>query len=346
MRYVFTDFDEFADAARGLNGRYVPTAASRDAWWIEPVRVGRIGIDRVQVGSPATYVGDGDAGQIAVAVPLTPPEAIRYDGQLLTSDSFVLLRHDHPLTVSSPGLMRWGALTIPMDVAATDPRFDEALFWSTSIRGNICRNAEPASLRRLTLLMGLLCGDHDTIRIVDQVAVAAAEEDVLLAAASLMRSPPPQQRTAKGRPALARNRILARAMEYLRANEGQPVRVEDLCRAANVSERTLRNVFNEFFGIGPAKFLRARQLQEIRAALLTAELDSVTVSSVATRFGVWDFSLFARNYRSLYGESPSQTLRDGVTRRLLARQRPKGTLSSASRSWIAYATRRFSGHAE
>jgi hypothetical protein len=31
--------------------------------------------------------------------------------------------------------------------------------------------------------------------------------------------------------------------------------------------------------------------------------------AVAARFGVWDFSLFARNYKAIYGETPSTTLK-------------------------------------
>ena len=85
--------------------------------------------------------------------------------------------------------------------------------------------------------------------------------------------------------------------------------IQDLCRAADVSERTLRNIFQEYFGVGPMRLLKMRQLHEIRAALLTADPVHDTVASIAGRFGVWDFSLFARNYKALFGESPSETLR-------------------------------------
>ena len=70
----------------------------------------------------------------------------------------------------------------------------------------------------------------------------------------------------------------------------------DLCRATGVAERTLRNIFHEYFGVGPIRFLKVRQLQDIRQALLAADSTHETVTRIAARFGIWDFSLFARNY--------------------------------------------------
>jgi len=129
---------------------------------------------------------------------------------------------------------------------------------------------------------------------------------------------------------LSRERVIARALELIRAHDGQPLFTSDLCRAAGVSERTLRNTFNEYFGVGPIRLLKMRQLREIRAALLAADPAHETVASIAGRFGVWDFSLFARNYKRLFGESPSQTLRT-----------PAGSSEHPDTSWLNYAVRKF-----
>jgi hypothetical protein len=65
--------------------------------------------------------------------------------------------------------------------------------------------------------------------------------------------------------------------------------------------------------------------------LLAADPVHETVASIAGRFGVWDFSLFARNYKRLFGESPSQTLRT-----------PAGSSDYAEdNSWLSYAVRKF-----
>jgi AraC-like DNA-binding protein len=120
------------------------------------------------------------------------------------------------------------------------------------------------------------------------------------------------------------------------ASEGQPLFIDDLCNATQVSERTLRNIFQEYFGVGPMRLLKVRQLREIRSALLRGDPIADTVTKIAARFGVWDFSLFARNYRALYGEAPSQTLRKPRDRGNALRDDEEMTPT-----WIAFAARQF-----
>ena len=79
------------------------------------------------------------------------------------------------------------------------------------------------------------------------------------------------------------------------------------------------------------RMVRVRQLHEIRAELVSADRAQDTVTRIASRFGVWDFSLFARNYRRLYGESPSETLH----------QPPQRRAAVHDGSWIRYASRIF-----
>jgi AraC family ethanolamine operon transcriptional activator len=136
-----------------------------------------------------------------------------------------------------------------------------------------------------------------------------------------------------GRPQVSRTRIIARCLELMDASAGQPMLIGDLCRASQVSERTLRNVFQEYFGVGPMRLLKVRQLREIRAALAGADAGEQTVAKIAARFGVWDFSLFARNYRALYCETPSTTLRS----------KPQSYIRQQAMrpTWIRYAARRF-----
>ena len=50
----------------------------------------------------------------------------------------------------------------------------------------------------------------------------------------------------------------------------EQVYAEDLCRAAGVSERTLRNVFYEHFGIAPHRYLMIARLNRVRAAIREA----------------------------------------------------------------------------
>src|SRR5262245_3160055 len=100
-RWVFTDFDQFADTISGLNGRYLPTASSRSDWWIDLRSVSRLKVQQLQVGAPSTFAGDGEPGELTIGIPMTDPTAISIDGEPMPEDSFILIRHGQPLTYSA-----------------------------------------------------------------------------------------------------------------------------------------------------------------------------------------------------------------------------------------------------
>jgi AraC family transcriptional regulator, ethanolamine operon transcriptional activator len=84
--------------------------------------------------------------------------------------------------------------------------------------------------------------------------------------------------------------------------------VGDLCEAAGVSERTLRNAFQSVYGMSPIRFLQLRRLHQVRRALRRDA--AVSVTEVALRHGFVNLGRFAAEYRQLFGESPSLTRRN------------------------------------
>jgi AraC-like DNA-binding protein len=97
--------------------------------------------------------------------------------------------------------------------------------------------------------------------------------------------------------------------EVVEANFHRSLLVSDLCRIIGVSERTLRNICQEQLGMSPHRFLALRRLHLARRALLRSDQYSATVTGIAMSHGVWELGRFAVAYKSLFGESPSATLR-------------------------------------
>src|SRR5208282_237053 len=112
-----------------------------------------------------------------------------------------------------------------------------------------------------------------------------------------------------GRREVPREQIVCKAMDFVNQSSGEYLSLQGLASAAGVSQRTLRTAFHEYFGTGPAQFLKLRALYQARQALRGSDPSKTTVAEVATRFGIWEFGRFARDYRSLFGELPSETLR-------------------------------------
>lgn len=118
-------------------------------------------------------------------------------------------------------------------------------------------------------------------------------------------------RVVRGSP--ARRRIIRAADEYLQANPARPIYTDDLCSALGVSATRLAEVFRVTFGVSPHRFLKLRRLAMVRAALRSRDNDGPPpfVRTVALMHGFWHLGQFARDYRALYGETPSSTLARG-----------------------------------
>jgi AraC family ethanolamine operon transcriptional activator len=119
----------------------------------------------------------------------------------------------------------------------------------------------------------------------------------------------PTTKALPGRHSIPRTQIVHEVMDSLDSRSGEYVTVPDLASAAGVSERTLRAAFQDYFGMGPARFLRLRMLNLARKALQDSDPAQTTVTAIATRFGIWELGRFAHDYQQLYGELPSMTLR-------------------------------------
>lgn len=105
-----------------------------------------------------------------------------------------------------------------------------------------------------------------------------------------------------------RSRAVAKAMAYINDDRGESATVRDLCDNTGVALRTLNRAFRERFGIGPKAYLLRRRLSSVRDELLRAPAD-VLVTDVANRWGFWHMGQFAKDYKTTFGELPSETLR-------------------------------------
>lgn len=85
--------------------------------------------------------------------------------------------------------------------------------------------------------------------------------------------------------------------------------VEDLCQRLHLTPRTLHNHFQRTVGESPAEFLRAVRLNACRRRLRSSERGPVRVQDVAAQWGFFHMGRFSQQYKAMFGEAPSQTVR-------------------------------------
>jgi AraC-like DNA-binding protein len=103
--------------------------------------------------------------------------------------------------------------------------------------------------------------------------------------------------------------ILTRFLEFLDANPDRPLYLAEICAAVGAAERTLRASCEEHLGMGPMRYLAFRRMHQVRRALLHSHPSKKTVTQIVTDHGFWELGRFSVAYRTLFGESPSETLR-------------------------------------
>lgn len=108
-------------------------------------------------------------------------------------------------------------------------------------------------------------------------------------------------------------RVVTRIRDYILANRNQVITVPDLCRNFYISRRLLQYCFQEVVGMTPVAYLRALRLNGARRDLRDASSSYTTVQDIAANWGFWHLSQFARDYRALFGELPSSSLRSRLT---------------------------------
>ncbi|WOJ95138.1 helix-turn-helix domain-containing protein [Congregibacter variabilis] len=104
-------------------------------------------------------------------------------------------------------------------------------------------------------------------------------------------------------------RIVRRAEERFFQSSAQPASPADLCAAAGVSQSTLHRAFRSVCDLSPLDYFYKRRLCKARRLLLHADKRRGEVKRAALEVGLTEFGRFSVEYRALFGESPSATLR-------------------------------------
>ncbi len=118
---------------------------------------------------------------------------------------------------------------------------------------------------------------------------------------------PPVHQADAPRP-YRRAALVVAAKTYIMEHLDQPLTLAQICQAVCTSQRSLQYGFQEMLGMGPMAFVKVQRLHGIRRALLYADPKPETVAQVAHQWGFWSLGHFSKDYKQLFGESPSQTL--------------------------------------
>lgn len=236
-----------------------------------------------------------------------PGRSLRQDG--VEIDPSAILRYgsapDH--YQHSLGPTQFATMSLPVDVIAA---IGEAMTGAdlTPPRDSTLITPSPGGLDRLQRLHAAAghLAEHAPEVIANPDAARGLEQALIEAMVDcLSHRQAHEHRAAQGQHAI----VMRRFRRVIEENPEQPLFMPEICRAIRVSHRTLWECCQEHLGMSPKRYLLLRRMRLARRALLAAAPEATTVTEIASRYGYWQLGRFAVEYRSLFGETPSATLR-------------------------------------
>lgn len=104
----------------------------------------------------------------------------------------------------------------------------------------------------------------------------------------------------------SQNSQVAKAVDWLKENFTNSLRVEDLAALARMSPSSFHHHFRQATAMSPLQYQKSLRLQEARRLMLMEHYD---VTTAAFEVGYEGSSQFSREYRRLFGLPPAQDIR-------------------------------------
>jgi AraC family ethanolamine operon transcriptional activator len=307
----FSDFDEMAAAAvHAEDVEFVQLERGSLAGELVLVNLGPtvLQFSRHALGNLARATVRKD--RAVVVVPLSTSVPHRWNGHTIQGREFVMYRPGTECQGCNPAGGTFIVVGVrPSDLAramtaltGSDQPMPEANCTLFRPDADAMRALEAASVGALALAR------RNPHFLHNPSARRAIERSLLTALLHALASAAPGNQTSE-LTKLSHARIVAMAIDFLHAHPDEPIYIADLCVAAMVSERCLRGAFQEFYSMSPIRYLRLRRLNQVHRTLRDADPLRTTVTRAAMRYGFWELGRFAVDYKTLFGETPSDTLK-------------------------------------
>jgi AraC family ethanolamine operon transcriptional activator len=111
------------------------------------------------------------------------------------------------------------------------------------------------------------------------------------------------------KPMRKRDKALLAAENYIAESGSDQITIAELCLVANVSERTLEYAFREQYNLTPKSYTLIHRMNNVRKQLRKSNSSKGTISEIARLHGFWHMGQFSADYKRLFGELPSVSLR-------------------------------------
>lgn len=97
-------------------------------------------------------------------------------------------------------------------------------------------------------------------------------------------------------------------IDYIQNNLNEISSVRQVSEFLHIPERTLRYHFERKYNMSPKDFIQKLRLNAVKKRL-SADTENSIIYKIASEFNFWHMGQFTRDYKCLFGELPSETIK-------------------------------------
>jgi AraC-like DNA-binding protein len=304
----FSDPFQFQSAIQSVtHAEILPTA--KGSFYVELTKIGmdRLRMQRFKAASPLIATTTIEPDRKVIGFLLEPIRSEMHHCGMKVSSSDILILNNDAVHQRSTANYFYGTMSVPAD---DFPELCQTIMGRAPLEKPRSALVRPSPfllsrLRKLHDLVGLLARDTPDMLELPEICRALEQQLIHL----MIRCITDGEDVAPAVKERRSSAILSRFEDFSAANPDRPIYLAEMCAAVGASERTLRAACEEHLGMGPIRFLTLRRMHLVRRALLRADPQKSTVTSIVTGHGFWELGHFSAAYRTLFGETPSVTLR-------------------------------------
>jgi AraC-like DNA-binding protein len=305
--FKFTDPYPYQAAIRGAELEVIVTTAGDFRAELMQIDLPRLRISRGRESLPRIFHGAVDAKRVAINF-LTAADqpAIYHRGRAVSPGEIIVndLTSMHRRT-NAP--CQWGAMSLTREDLAAAGKAITGHELTAPWHAHVIRPSPPlmSRLMRLHVQAAQLARTAPDTFASQQASRALDQALVHAMIMCLTESMPFEMNVGTHR----YSAIMGRLEEFLTANLDQPLYLAEICAATGASDHTLRSCCQEYLGMSAIHYLWLRRMHMTHQALVLANSATTTVTEIATNCGFWELGRFSVEYRALFGEAPSVSLR-------------------------------------
>ncbi|UTW01857.1 helix-turn-helix domain-containing protein [Amphritea atlantica] len=299
------DIEQHANGMSGWQVSYDQVSAGQFSGHITELNLKDLQLVRDRSNRAIVKTGRAWEGSLSFSVPYRPlPEHFYCDGNLSSPDSILIAKGDCLPELLTPENLDIICITVNTETLINTARQQNIEFYlDSNSDGHYITKFKP-NFDLLRYLREVLSEDNINTLIKYESLQKNVKETLSQHLIDIV-----DRKQAQYLGPVARKKVVDKAREYVLSNLEAPPSIIELCNIIGTSRRKLQYCFQDTLGINPVTFLRLIRLNAAHRDLLNQN-NETSVQDIAAKWGFLHLSRFSSEYKTLFKELPSETLRN------------------------------------